>query len=157
MSGARKHLLVVSHTPSEKTVTLTEAVVRGALHEDIEGVELRVVKPLEAGADEVLWCDAIILGTTENFGYMSGALKDFFDRIYYSCLEHTEGKPYGLFIRAGNDGNGARASIERITTGLRWQQVQEPVIAAGAFKDEYTSRCEELGMAMAAGLEAGIF
>ena len=152
-----KRLLIVSHIPSENTRALTEAVARGAAHPDIDGVSIQVVRPLETGPDAVLAADGIILGTTENFAYMSGAMKDFFDRIYYPCLEKTEGLPYGLFIRAGNDGTGARTSIERIVTGLRWRAVHEPVIAVGEFKPAYLQQCEELGMLLAAGLEAGIF
>ena len=153
----QKHLLIVSHNPSPNTQALTDAVLRGACHEDIGTVEVRRVAPLQANSDDVLWSHGIILGTTENFGYMSGAMKDFFDRIYYPCLEHTEGKPYGLFIRAGNDGSGARSSIERIVTGLRWKAVCDPIIAAKDFKSEYIDQCEELGMTLAAGLEAGVF
>ena len=152
-----KRLLIVSHTPSANTRALTEAVTRGASHPDIEGVDVRVIAPLAANPGDVLWADGVILGTTENFGYMSGAMKDFFDRIYYPCLEKTEGLPYGLFIRAGNDGNGARSSIERIVTGLRWRSVCDPIVAAGEFKPVYLEQCEELGMTLAAGLEAGVF
>ena len=131
--------------------------MRGASHDDINGIDLTFTRPLESGAEEVLWADGIILGTTENFGYMSGAMKDFFDRIYYSCLEHTEALPYGLFIRAGNDGLGARSSIERIVAGLRWKQVQEPLICTGNWQESFLDECEELGLTIAAGLEAGIF
>ena len=88
---------------------------------------------------------------------MSGALKDFFDRIYYPCLDKTEGLPFGVFIRAGNDGTGALASIERIVTGLRWRRVHDPVIAVGDFKLDHLVQCEALGMTLAAGLEAGVF
>lgn len=150
-------LLVVSHTPSKNTARLTRAVVNGAGHPEISGVEVKHSKPLETGADDVLGADGIILGTTENFGYMSGAMKDFFDRIYYPCLEKTESLPFALFIRAGNDGLGAQNSIERITKGLVWKQVQEPLICCGPWKDEFDGQCTELGMTMAAGLEAGIF
>ena len=82
-------LLVVSHTPSPNTRRLTEAVVNGASSPDIDGVEVTWTEPLKTDPQTVLETDAIILGTTENFGYMSGAMKDFFDRIYYPCLEHT--------------------------------------------------------------------
>jgi len=136
---------------------MTEAVVRGAGSPGIRDVDVRVAQPLQAGAGEVLWANALILGTTENFGYMSGAMKDFFDRIYYRCLDHTAALPWSLFIRAGNDGRGARSSIERIVTGLGWRQVQEPMIFRGAWNDAWLADCEELGMTMAAGLEAGIF
>ena len=152
-----KQLLIVSHSPSPNAKALTEAVVRGAGHEDIQGVSVRQCPPLQAEGEDVQWADAIILGTTENFGYMSGAMKDFFDRIYYPCLENTEGLPYALFVKAGLDGQGAKTSIERIIKGLNWKQVQETIIFQGEFKLNFVEQCEELGMTMAAGLEAGIF
>lgn len=150
-------LLIVSHSPSPNARALTEAVEKGAKHEDIDNVEVRLSPPLETQADDVLWASAIILGTTENFGYMSGAMKDFFDRIYYPCLEKTEGLPYALFVKAGLDGQGAKTSVERIVTGLRWKQVQETLICQGEFNKEFLGQGEELGMTVAAGLEAGVF
>ena len=152
-----QNLLVVAHTPSPNTCKMTDAVASGASHKDITGIELKIARPLESGPQDVLWADGIIIGTTENFAYMSGAMKDFFERIYYPCLEKTESLPYGLFIRAGNDGLGAQTSIERIVTGLRWKQVQAPLICCGAWDETFLDQCEELGMTIAAGLEAGIF
>jgi NAD(P)H-dependent FMN reductase len=152
-----KNLLIVSHSPSTNARTLTEAVVSGASNEEIGGVSIRQRPPLQAQAEDVQWADALILGTTENFGYMSGAMKDFFDRIYYPCLENTEGLPYALFIKAGLDGQGAKLSIERIVTGLKWKQVQGTLICKGEFNNNFIGQCEELGMTMAVGLEAGIF
>ncbi len=152
-----RNLLIVSHSPSPNAQALTDAVENGARHEDIENIEIRVCPPLQAVADDVLWANGIILGTTENFGYMSGAMKDFFDRIYYPCLEKTQGLPYALFVKAGLDGQGAKTSIERIVTGLKWKQVQQTIICKGEFRSEFLQDCEELGMTMAAGLEAGIF
>ncbi|MGD8419727.1 MAG: NAD(P)H-dependent oxidoreductase [Gammaproteobacteria bacterium] len=151
-----KHLLIVAHNPSPNTRKLVEATLRGARHEDIEGVEVKHIPPLQAVPDDVLWADAIILGTTENFGYMSGALKDFFDRIYYPCLEHTEAMPFAAWIRAGLDGTGTRIAIGKITTGLSWKPVQEPIILHGEYKPGFEQQCEELGMLMAASLESGI-
>jgi len=152
-----RHLLIVTHTPSVNSQKLTDAVVRGASHSDITGIEIQSISALETTTEDVLWAHGIILGTTENFGYMSGGMKDFFDRIYYPCLEKTDALPYALFVRAGNDGHGAKTSIERIVTGLRWKQVQEALICAGEFKTAYVDSCEELGMTMAAGLETGIY
>lgn len=152
-----KHLLIVAHIPSENTRRLRDAVAKGAGDPAIGGVDLRVLTPFGAKAEDVLWAEALILGTTENLGYMSGALKDFFDRIYYPCLELTQGKPYALYIRAGHDGTGTRRGIETIVTGLRWRAVQDPLICRGAWQPAFVAQCEELGAAMAAGLAAGIF
>jgi len=152
-----RQLLIVSHCPSPNTRALADAVVKGARHEEIEGVETRCLAPLDAGPDDVLASDGIIIGTTENFGYMAGRIKDFFERIYYPCLERTQGMPYALFVKGGNDGTGARASVERIIAGLSWRAVQEPLVMAGRYREEWLGPCEELGMTMAAGLEAGIY
>ena len=152
-----KRLLIVAHVPSENTARLRDAVVEGACSPDIEGVETRALTPFEAGPDEVLAADGIILGTTENLGYMSGALKDFFDRSYYSVIEKTEGLPYALYIRAGHDGTGTKRGVETIVTGLRWRAVQEPLVCRGEWQESFVDDCRDLGMAMAAGLEAGIF
>lgn len=155
MSEAR-HLLIVYHSQSGSTERMAEAVIAGARHADISGVEVRVRDALAADADDVLWADALILGTPENFGYMSGALKYFLDRIYYPCLDRVAGRPYALFIRAGNDGSGAISSIERILSGLALKKVQEPVAIVGEFDESRLPECEALGMTIAAGLEAGI-
>jgi len=151
-----KRLLIVAHAPSTNTLKLRDAVERGACHEDVDNVQVKVMAPLDAGPDDVLACDAIILGTTENLGYMSGALKDFFDRSYYAILEKTQGLPFSFYIRAGHDGTGTRRAIESITTGLRWRLVQEPLLCRGDYRDEFIDQCEELGLWMAASLEAGI-
>ena len=153
----RKRLLVVAHAPSSNTRSLLDAVLSGAGSPDINGVDVVHIPPLEAGPDDVLAAQALVLGTTENLGYMSGALKDFFDRSYYPCLEETQGLPYALYIRAGQDGTGTRRAVESITTGLRWRAVQEPLTLRGEFHDDFIVQCEELGMAMAAGIEAGVF
>ncbi|WP_165856797.1 flavodoxin family protein [Marinobacter sp. JSM 1782161] len=151
-----KRLLIVAHAPSSNTRTLRDAVARGAGHEDVENVAVTVMAPLEAGPDDVLACDAIILGTTENLGYMSGALKDFFDRSYYPCLEKTQGLPFAFYIRAGHDGTGTHRAIESITTGLRWRQVCDPVLCRGEYQAAFEARCEELGLYVAASLDAGL-
>ena len=152
-----KSLLVIAHAPSPNTQEMLAAVLRGAGHPDIEAVDVRYLAPLAAGPEDVLGASALILGTTENLGYMSGALKDFFDRCYYPCLERTQGMPYALYIRAGHDGTGTRRAVESIATGLRWKAVQEPLLCRGDFQPVFLEQCERLGMSLAAGLDAGIF
>jgi hypothetical protein len=152
-----KRLLVVAHVPSDNTRALRDAVVRGAGAPEIEGIEVVVRTPFEAGPEDVKAAGAVILGTTENLGYMSGALKDFFDRSYYPCLEETQGLPYALYIRAGHDGTGTRRGVETIVTGLRWKAVAEPLVCRGEWREDFLGQCEELGTLVAAGLEAGVF
>lgn len=152
----KKQLLIVAHAPSPNTLKLRNATEKGARHPDIEAVEVVVKAPLDAGPEDILACDAIILGTTENLGYMSGALKDFFDRSYYPCLEKTQGLPFAYYIRAGHDGTGTRRAIDSITTGLRWKRIQEPLLCRGDYRDEFEQQCEELGMYVAASLDAGL-
>lgn len=136
---------------------MADAVIRGANNADIDGVEVRARPALDADAGDLLWADAFILGTPENFGYMSGAMKYFLDRVYYPCEGKLAGLPYALFVRAGNDGTGAINSMHRILAGLAVKEVQEPVLIAGEFDDSRLADCEELGLTLAAGLEAGVF
>ena len=152
-----KKLLIVANTPSVNTQSLVNAAVRGASHTDIKGVQVKQLTPFETHPDDVMNCDAILLGTTENFGYMSGAMKDFFDRIFYPCIEHTEALPYAIYIRAGLDGTGTEIAMQKIISGLKWKQVQDLVLCQGDYKDEFEQQIEELGMSMAIGLEMGIF
>ena len=114
-------------------------------------------KRWQRGPAELLAAEGVIFATTENFGYMSGALKDFFDRSYYPCLDKVDGKPYALVVKAGNDGTGAIHAVTRIVTGLKLQQVAEPLLMVGGFREIWLGQCRELGMTLAAGLEAGIF
>src|ERR1700744_2067341 len=150
-----RRLLIVAHAPSDNTLALRAAAARGARGET--GVDVEVLAPLQAGPDDVLAANAVILGTTENLGYMSGALKDFFDRSYNPLLERTQGLPCALYIRAGSDGTGTRRGVETILTGLRWKAGQEPLLCKGPWQPVFVEQCEELGAAMAAGLAAGIF
>ena len=152
-----KRLLIVANRPSANTHRLAQAVISGATDPSIDNIVVNFREPLDATVNDVLACQGILIGTTENFGYMSGALKDFFERIYYPCLEKTQGLPYGLYVRAGNDGTGTQNAVERIITGLRWSPIQPCLLLKGDYQDSFEPRCVELGMLMAAGLEAGVF
>lgn len=152
-----KHLLVVYHTKTGTTARLAEAVIAGVQHEDIEGIELRILLAKDAGPDDLLWADGLLIGTPENFGYMSGAMKDFLDRTFYEVEGQLQPLPYGLFISAGNDGRGAVSSIKRIGKGYPFVEVQTPIIINGEPTSIDLARCEELGMSLAAGLSAGIY
>ena len=149
-----KTLLLVAHAPSPNTQRLRDALVAGAR---INGIALRTRTPFEAVTDDVLEADGVLLFTPENLGYMSGALKDFFDRIYYPTLERKQGMPYALVVRAGNDGRGTQRAVQTIITGLRWREVADALICRGEFSDAWIAQCTELAAALATGIESGIW
>jgi multimeric flavodoxin WrbA len=149
-----KTLLIVYHTGGKKTAQMAEAVERGAKTEP--GVRVGMKRCAEAGPEDVLAADGLILGTPENFGYMSGMMKDFLERIFYPCEGKVAGRPWALFVGAGQDGSGAVSSVERIVTGLRLKRIAEPVVVVKELRPEQIAALEELGAAMAAGLAAGI-
>ena len=155
-----KTLLIVYHTGGVKTATMAEAVergARGALKEaGVESdVQVIVKRAADAGPVDVLSADGLILGTPENFGYMSGMMKDFLERVFYPCEGRVEGRPWALFVGAGQDGSGAVNSVERIVTGLRLKKAYEPVIGLKELTPEIIARCEDLGATFAAGLAIG--
>ena len=155
-----KTLLIVYHTGGVKTAQMAQALERGALaalqEAQAEG-EVRVVmkRCAEAGPEDVLAADAIALGTPENFGYMSGMMKDFLERVFYACEGKIEGRPWALFVAAGQDGSGAIASVERIVTGLRLKKAREPILALREVTPQILGQCEELGATLAVGIAAG--
>lgn len=150
-------VLIIANTPSPNTETLFKAASQGAHEAVSDSVKIISKTPLEASSEDVLACDGIVIGTTENFGYMAGLIKDFFERIYYDCLEETQGLPYALYVKAGQDGQGTLSAVQRITTGLKWKLIQEPVLLHGPYKEDFETQCKELGALMAAGIEAGIY
>ena len=150
-----KTLLIVFHTGGVKTAKMAEAVERGARGE--AGVNVIVKRCAVAGPEDLLAADGLILGTPENFGYMSGMMKDFLERVFYPCEGKVNGRPYALFVGAGQDGSGAVASVEKIVTGLRLRRVHDPIIGLKDLTKEMTDSCEELGAALAAGLALGVF
>ncbi len=156
-----KTLLVVFHSRGAKTAAMAAAVERGAWRaleeaEALDEVTVVVKRAPEAGPEDVLAADALILGTPENFGYMSGLMKDFLERVFYPCEGRIEGRPWALFVGAGQDGRGAVSSVERIVTGLRLRRRHEPIVALGELTPELVARCEEMGATFAAGLAAGV-
>src|SRR6266702_8560598 len=143
-------LLIVHHTCSPALQAMYEAVVAGASTDEIEGVEVAARPALTASEADVLAADGYLLGTPANIGYMSGALKHFFDGIYYPCLEATRRRPYGLYVHGGMDTGGAVRAVESIASGLQWRAVRPPVTATGPPAKPDLEACWELGALLAA-------
>ncbi|TML36899.1 MAG: flavodoxin family protein [Actinobacteria bacterium] len=148
-------LLIVHHTASPALHAMFDAVMSGATDGRIQGVEVVTRAALAATAPDVLGADAYLLGTPANLGYVSGALKHFFDQIYYPCLEETTLRPYGLYLHGNEDTTGAVKAVESITTGLRWRRAHDPVTVLGRPTPADLEACWELGAALAAGLTLG--
>ncbi|MDU0293423.1 flavodoxin family protein [Saccharothrix longispora] len=143
-------LLIVHHTPSPAMHDLFEAVVAGANDPEVAGVEVVRVPALSATASDVLAADGFVLGTPVNIGYVSGALKHFFDTVYYPCLDATRGRPFGAYVHGNQGTEGAVKAIRDITTGLGWAPVGETVSITGAPDRAARERCYELGGVVAA-------
>jgi multimeric flavodoxin WrbA len=154
-------LLVVHHSPTPTVRTLAEAVVAGANDDAIEGVEVVVRPALEARAQDVLAADGFLLGTTANFGYMSGALKHFFDTIFLeaggalsddgSAAASGGGKkPFGLWVHGRYDTTGAVRSVLSIVGALPWTQAAEVLEVLGDVGADERAAAYELGGTLAA-------
>jgi multimeric flavodoxin WrbA len=147
-----KTLLVVHHTPSPGTRELLEAVLEGANDPDIEGVDVEVRPALAATIPDMLEADGYLFGTTANFGYMSGALKHFFDTVYYPSLDHVAGRPYGLWVHGNNDTVGAVNAVEKLATGLALTKAADVLEVLGSVDAGARERAYELGGTLAATL-----
>jgi multimeric flavodoxin WrbA len=145
-------LLIVHHTPSPSMQAMFEAVLAGAKHPDIEGVDVVRRPALGATAADVLAADGYLLGTPANLGSMSGALKHFFDTVYYPCLDATRGRPFGAYVHGNNDTAGTVRQLDAITTGLGWERVAEPVLVTGEPGKAELEALRELGGTAAATL-----
>lgn len=125
-------LLVVHHTASPAMQESLEAALTGARQDGLEDVDVVARPALGASVPDLLAADGVLLGTPVNIGYMSGALKVFFDTIYYPTLEAKRGLPYGLYVHGNNDSTGAIRAVESIATGLGWTRVHDPVTVIGS-------------------------
>ena len=145
-------LLVVHHTPSPATQELLEAALAGARDDAIEGVDVVTRPALVASDVDALEADGYLLATPANIGYISGALKHFFDRVYYPCLEATRGRPFAAYVHGNLDTAGAVRAIESITTGLQWRPVAPVLTVTGAPDRAAREAVQELAATLAVSL-----
>ncbi|HEX4883542.1 MAG TPA: flavodoxin [Casimicrobiaceae bacterium] len=157
-----KRLLVVWHTQFGGTGQMAAAAIAGA--RSVADIDIVARRAAEAGVDDVLRADALLIGCSENFGGMAGMVKDFLERIYYPCEGRLDGRAWSHFICCGNDGAGALRGLERVATGLRLKRVHPGVLWQGGrtdasqrVPDDVLDACRELGATMAAGLAAGLW
>ena len=145
-------LLVVHHTTSPALQELLDAALDGTRAEGIEKVEVRVRAALIASPVDALQADGFLLGTPVNIGYLSGAMKHFFDGIYYPTMSEKQGAPYGLYVHGNDNPAGAVRAAESITKGMGWRTVHAPVTVVGKPTKADTEACWDLGATVAASL-----
>jgi len=148
-------LLIVYHSQTGNTDQLATEVELGA--REISGVQVKRLPAFRVTTGDLIQCRVLVICSPEYFGYMSGAVKDLFDRTYEESRDFTTGKPYAIVISAGNDGTGALNSIERIAAGYRFRKIQDPVVARGPILPSSLDQCRELGKTLAAGIDLGIY
>jgi multimeric flavodoxin WrbA len=151
------NVLIVYHSQSGNTEKLARAVAQGVA--DTENARATFKHASIATAQDIRDCDAIVICSPEYFGYMAGAIKDFFDKTYEELKDDQKiwKKPYCVVISAGNDGSFALSHIERICKGYRFKKVQHPITCKGPVTEEMVKKCFDLGMTIAEGINAKIF
>lgn len=150
-----RHLLIVWSSRGGTTRALVEAVLAGATHPDIEGVAVRSLAAVDAGPDDVRWADALVLATPTHFGSLAGLVKDWLERIYHPCLEHTRGLPYAVVVKGDTDVDGSVRQLTPIVAGLGWREARPPLLVVGDVTEAHRAAAAELGATMAAGLAYG--
>jgi multimeric flavodoxin WrbA len=161
-------LLVIHHSPTRGVASLTEAALAGTRDDSIEGVEVVERAALDfangkATHEDLLEADGYLLGTTANFGYMSGAMKHVFDSTFLQiggALDAsgggaesegaTTGRPFGLYVHGRYDTTGAVRSVLSIVGALGWRRGFDVLEVLGDVTDEHRERAYELGGTMAA-------
>lgn len=148
-------ILVIYHSNGGNNRKMALSVAEGI--NSIEDSTATLKDACDASLEDLLNCSGIVIGSPEYFGYMSGAVKDFFDRTYEQARDKVLRKPYAVFVNAGNDGTGALTHIERICIGFRFKKVYEPILAKGEISEEILNACRLMGQTIAAGCAAGIY
>lgn len=143
-------MLIVHHTPSPAVQTILEAAVAGCRHAELAEVTVRQEPALSAGAADLLAADSLLLITPANIGYMSGALKHFFDTVYYPCLTATTGLGWAGIVHGNDDTAGAVRSVERIASALGWRQVGPTLSSVGNPSSRELASVGELAATVAA-------
>ena len=152
-----KTVLLIAHTPSPNTLALATAAMESVARHDTGDVVMQCLSPFDVCTTDVNTAAAVIIGTTENIGYMAGATKDMFDRCYNDWLDSTAAKPVAIYIRAGLDGTATKNALTAICGGLKWRLVAAPLIAHGHWQDAFCDQVSDLCLGVAIGIDSGIY
>ena len=151
-----RKIIFISHSPSKNTKILSDTVLNVIRGKKFK-TKIEIYSPSNITANEVKNSNGVIIGTLENFGYMAGATKDFFDRCYNELLDDTQGLPVFYYVRAGLDGEGSERAMNRILKGLRWKQVLEPLILKGDWDNKFIRTLSAASLNFIIGVDEGIY
>lgn len=151
-----KKITCIFNSPTINTSKISTKIFDTLNTENLD-LKIEIISPLKANKNHVIQSNGILIGTSENLGSMSGATKDFFDRIYYEVIDKTNGLPVAVWIRAGHDGTGTSRQIKSIINGLKWKLVQEILICKGPWDEKFVDECTDMSLGFAYGIEQNIF
>ena len=151
-----KKITCIFNSPTINTSKISTKIF-DTLNTENLNLKIELISPLKANKNHVIQSNGILIGTSENLGSMSGATKDFFDRIYYEVIDKTNGLPVAVWIRAGHDGTGTSRQIKSIINGLKWKLVQEILICKGPWDEKFVDECTDMSLGFAYGIEQNIF
>lgn len=151
-----KKITCIFNSPTINTSKISTKIFDTLNTENLD-LKIELISPLKANKNHVIQSNGILIGTSENLGSMSGATKDFFDRIYYEVIDKTNGLPVAVWIRAGHDGTGTSRQIKSIINGLKWKLVQEILICKGPWDEKFVDECTDMSLGFAYGIEQNIF
>ncbi len=150
-------MLVVCTSRTGSNAQLVDALVDGATSDGVEGVDVRVGAPQDVGPNDVFASDLVVLAAPPRLGMIAGLMKDFLERIYYPCVDAQVRRPCALVFKGDTDATGALSDTNKILTGLKWTQVQPPLIVIGAIGEDDLAAARELGATLAGGLKFGLW
>lgn len=136
------NILLVHHSPTATLCSIRDIIVDEitTLASSFPDATLNITERPAIGegevsaeelVDELLAADVVIFGTTANFGYISGALKHYFDVTFAAAHEKTQAKPVSWWIRGGYDTTGAAKAMRSIVTGFGMTLAANPVEFTG--------------------------
>ncbi len=142
-------ILVAYHTFSGNTEKLANAFADGV--RAVMGSEAVVKKVTDVTPDDVQKADGLAFGTPNTFGGMSGAMREFFDRMW-PLHEQIAGRPAAIFT---TENEGQTGAIDEIRKFFGFYNLKE--VAAGltisAPVDENTEMCYKLGQTLAEAVQ----
>jgi len=139
-------VLIIYHSQSGNTEKMAKAVEEGAAS---AGATVTLKKASDAVVDDMLNCDAVIMGTPNYFAYEAGMIKDFFDRTFFTLRGKVDDKPYATFGSYGGGGEKAIESLNILCEKLSLKKATDNVGAQREPSSEALEQCRALGAKMA--------